>query len=86
MDEDEDEDDYGDEEEDLVQADAQHGQPVGQQKELYIDLNNYKGIYFNDENKKYQDDETGAHFEYHDLCRRMLGIQKLRQAWDERNR
>ncbi len=36
-----------------------------------MDLTKYKGIYFNDDNKKFQDDETGAHFEYYDLCKRI---------------
>ena len=36
-----------------------------------VDLTKYKGIYYNDDNKKFQDDETGAHFEYIDLCKRL---------------
>ena len=36
-----------------------------------VDLANYKGIYYNDQNQKYQDEVTGAHFNYHDMCRRL---------------
>jgi hypothetical protein len=43
-----------------------------------VDLTKYKGIYFNDDNKKFQDEETGAHFEFADLCRRMQLILNLR--------
>lgn len=31
-------------------------------EEEYVDLTKYKGIYFNDDNKKFQDEDTGAHF------------------------
>lgn len=38
-----------------------------------INFDNYKGIYANEENgQKYQCPETGAHFEYKDLCKRIL--------------
>ena len=40
-----------------------------------VDLNNYKGIYFDDENEKYQCPETGAHFKFEDLCARMEQIR-----------
>ena len=34
-----------------------------------IDVNNYKGIYFNEEpGSKFQCPETGAHFRYDDIC------------------
>jgi hypothetical protein len=47
-------------------------QPAAEQQQEYIvDLTKYKGIYYNDDNKKFQDEETGAHFEYNDLCRRL---------------
>ncbi len=37
-----------------------------------IDFNNYKGMFFQDDpGQKYQDEETGAHFEYRDMCRRL---------------
>ena len=36
---------------------------------------NYKGIYYNDDaGQKYTDPETGAHFEYKDMCRRLTRI------------
>ena len=36
------------------------------------DLINYKGIYFDDDSgQKYTDPETGAHFEYLDMYRRL---------------
>lgn len=44
------------------------------------DLINYKGIYFNDNNEKYIDEATGAHFRYEDIYQRLL-IAKV-----ERNR
>ena len=40
-----------------------------------VDLNNYKGIYFEDENEKYQCPTTGAHFKFEDLCARMDHIR-----------
>ena len=37
-----------------------------------LDFNNFKGIYFDeDPNRKYQDPDTGCHFEYNDLCKRL---------------
>lgn len=42
------------------------------------DLNNYKGIYFNDEpGSKFTDPITGAHFEYNDMCSRLTRLRKL---------
>ena len=29
---------------------------------------NYKGIYFADNNEKFTDSETGAHFKFQDMC------------------
>ena len=40
-----------------------------------VDLNNYKGIYFEDDNEKYQCPVTGAHFKFDDLSRRMERIR-----------
>lgn len=41
------------------------------------DLNNYKGQFFNEEpGQKYQDPETGAHFEYNDMCAKLKRLQK----------
>jgi hypothetical protein len=48
-----------------------------------IDFNDFKGIYFEDDlNKKYQDPVTGCHFEYYDLCKRMVKLKKLRTKLD----
>jgi len=45
-----------------------------------IDYKNFKGIYFNDDpNRKYSCPETGAHFEYYDLCKRMTKLKELRK-------
>ena len=40
-----------------------------------VDLNNYKGIYFEDDNEKFQCPDTGAHFKFEDLCQRMERIR-----------
>ena len=49
-----------------------------------VDFNNFKGIYFQDDpNKKYTDPETGAHFEYFDLCKRMAKLKELRKKIDK---
>ncbi len=46
-----------------------------------IDFNNYKGMFYNDDpGQKYQDEVTGAHFEYHDMCRRLKRLQKEVQS------
>lgn len=67
-------------------ANQQHAAPgvaVGEDVDD-IDYNNYKGIYANDESgQKYQCPETGAHFEFNDLCRRMGKILSQREAdWE----
>ncbi len=37
-----------------------------------IDFNNYRGIYFDDDpGRKLQDPNTGAHFEFKDMCKRL---------------
>lgn len=49
-----------------MQAQPDEEEGGGEQEE---DLNNYKGIYFNDDpSTKYQDPLTGAHFDYSDMC------------------
>ncbi len=45
-----------------------------------VDLTNYKGIYFGDDTSKFTDDKTGAHFDYQDMCKRLM------KAGDERKR
>jgi hypothetical protein len=49
-----------------------------------LDFDNFKGIYFNDDpNRKYQDPETGCHFEYNDLCKRLVDLKALRREIDK---
>jgi hypothetical protein len=44
---------------------------------------NYKGIYFgDDQGQKYTDPETGAHFEYKDMCKRLQKVMQKREAVD----
>jgi hypothetical protein len=41
-----------------------------------IDFANFKGIYIDeDPNRKFQDPDTGCHFEYYDLCKRMAKLK-----------
>jgi hypothetical protein len=48
-----------------------------------VDLTNYKGIYFDDDSgQKYQCPETGAHFEYLDMFRRLKRILTQRDKLD----
>ena len=47
------------------------------------DLINYKGIYFNDNNEKYIDDSTGAHFRYDDIFQRLLIAKVERNRMDK---
>lgn len=54
--------------------------PNDQQAE---DLINYKGIYFNDNNEKYIDDSTGAHFRYDDIYQRLLIAKVERNRMDK---
>jgi hypothetical protein len=50
------------------------------------DLINYKGIYFEDDSgQKYQCPETGAHFEYLDMYRRLKKIANSRSKTDNEN-
>ena len=40
-----------------------------------IDVKNYRGIFVEEEpQEKYQDEITGAHFEYHDICNRLTKL------------
>ena len=44
-------------------------------------LDNYKGIYFKDDpGTKYTDPESGAHFDYNDICTRLVQFQKHSKA------
>lgn len=45
-----------------------------------IDFQNYKGIYIDEEpGQKYTDPETGAHFEFKDVCRRLQRVMDKRK-------
>ena len=44
------------------------------------DLNNFKGIYFDNDSEKYTCPDTGAHFNFKVLCRK---LEKLRQERGE---
>ena len=46
------------------------------------DLINYKGIYFDDNNEKYIDDSTGAHFRYDEIYQRLLIAKVERKRLD----
>lgn len=52
-----------------------------------IDFQNYKGIFYNEgQGQNYEDPETGAHFEYYDMCERLQMIQgKLGNVHSEAN-
>jgi hypothetical protein len=53
------------------------------EKDGAVDLINYKGIYFDDDSgQKYQCPETGAHFEYLDMFRRLKRIANSRSKPD----
>jgi len=48
-----------------------------------LDFDNFKGIYFDeDPNRKYQDPDTGCHFEYYDLCKRLAKLKDQRKIID----
>eukprot|EP00826_Nyctotherus_ovalis_P008205 TRINITY_DN12118_c0_g1_i1.p1 TRINITY_DN12118_c0_g1~~TRINITY_DN12118_c0_g1_i1.p1 ORF type:complete len:175 (+),score=38.71 TRINITY_DN12118_c0_g1_i1:118-642(+) len=39
-------------------------------------LTNYKGFFYDNPSQKYQDETTGAHFEYFDMCLRLKRLKK----------
>ncbi len=52
-----------------------------------VDLQNYKGIYFNDDpSRKYQDKETGAHFEFKQMCTRLQTVYIARKKEMQRDK
>ena len=60
-----------------IVADSDSGEGEG-------DLMNYKGIYFNDDpNSKFTDPETGAHFQFRDMCQRLQQVLKWRKAMEK---
>lgn len=40
-----------------------------------MNLHNYKGIYFDDDNEKYTCPVTGAHFRFEEMCRLLEPIR-----------
>ena len=52
-----------------------------------VDHNNYKGIYFDDEpGTKFQDPETGAHFDYNEICNRLIEVEVEMRRSQERDK
>jgi hypothetical protein len=47
-----------------------------------IDAGNYKGIYEGEQKEKFICPQTGAHFEYFDLCKRMSRLREQRKLID----
>lgn len=51
-----------------------------------IDFGNYKGIFYDDDpTTKYQDPETGAHFDFEDICGRLTKIKSNRKQVEADN-
>ena len=50
--------------------------------EVDVDAINYKGLYAGETKEKFIDPETGAHFEYEDLYRRISVMKEKRKAID----
>ena len=49
-----------------------------------IDFNNYRGIYFDDEpGRKYQDPNTGAHFNFKDMFQRLQPYSEKQRMREE---
>ena len=46
--------------------------------DVYVDGTNYKGLYAGEAKEKFIDPETGAHFEYQDLYRRIAVMKERR--------
>ena len=43
-----------------------------------VELNNYKGMFFNeDPGQKFQDEKTGAHFDFNEMCKRLFQLKKM---------
>jgi hypothetical protein len=76
---DEDDEDYGQE----AAAAAKNANAGGNGGGEGGDLINYKGIYYNDDaGQKYTDPETGAHFEFRDMCKRLSRVLQKREAYE----
>lgn len=45
-----------------------------------IDFDNYKGVFFEDNpTTKYTDPDTGAHFDFRDVCKRITALIRQRE-------
>lgn len=52
-----------------------------------IDFANYKGIYAEDESEqKYTCPDTGAHFEFNDISRRLLKVLAYRESLEKKEK
>ena len=49
-------------------------EPPKDEDDQTFDLLNYKGMFFEQEHAKYICPDTGCHFEYYDLCKRLNAI------------
>ena len=57
----------------------------GVNDENEVGLNNYKGIYFNDQkDNKYIDPNNGAHFKYEDMCKMLAYIKQERDHEEQK--
>ena len=57
----------------------------GVNDENEVDLNNYKGIYFNDQkDTKYIDPINGAHFRFEDMCKMLAYIKEERDSEEQK--
>lgn len=69
---------------DLNKSKAQNDVPHGNEDADNVNLENYKGIYANEDNsQKYQCPVTGAHFEVKDLCRRLSKVLEKRKPLED---
>ena len=51
-----------------------------------IDPENYKGIFYNvDQDSKYQDTTTGAHFRFKDMCTILQELKRKRDKEEDSN-
>lgn len=56
-------------------------------EEQVVDHNNYKGIYIDEEpGAKFQDPETGAHFEYNEIYNKLLQVEEEVRRSQERDK
>jgi len=50
--------------------------PICESEVKEINMDNYKGFFYDNVSKRYQDEVTGAHFEYFDMC---LNLKRLKK-------